>query len=67
MKLGLFFETIEDDDRQHLAITIFTGQEEYQEALENGDPAAAWMEVFLKALQENSGGIHQAPTSNKLQ
>ena len=67
MKLGLFFETLGDDERQHLAITIFPSQEEYREALESGDPAAAWMEVFLKALQENSSGMHQAPTSDKLQ
>ncbi len=67
MKLGLFFETLGDDERTHLAITIFPSQEEYLEALEKEDPAALWMEVFLKALQENSSGVHQAPTSTKLQ
>jgi len=61
MKLGLFFDTIEADGRQHLAVTILPSQEEYQKALEAGDPGAAWMEVFLKALQENSSGMHHVP------
>ena len=69
MKLGLFFETIKQDDRQHLAISIYPSQEEYRKALESGDAAAAWMEVFLKALEENAGTVHHFPAdiSNRLQ
>jgi len=62
MKLGLFFETIQQDDRNHLAITIYPSQEEYRKALEEKDPAAIWMEVFMKALQENCGEVHHPPT-----
>ena len=61
MKLGLLFDSIETDGRTHLAVTIIPSQEEYQEALEKEDPAALWMEVFLKALRENSGGVHHIP------
>lgn len=61
MKLGILFDTIEADGRTHLAVTIIPSQEEYQEALEREEPGALWMEVFLKALQENSSGMHHIP------
>jgi len=67
--LGLILETIKDGDRTHLELKIIPSIEEYQKALEENDPAAAWIKFLLEAMKEGSGGLHYYPhdLSNKEQ
>ena len=60
MKLGIVFETFTDDEgkHNHVEVGLLPSMEEFQKALADGDPAAAWIQVLLDAMKQNSAGVH---------